>query len=114
MAKKLNTEFKATVSLLQRSGFSPHAFPLSNVSRNIHTSAARYQEKPQNDGDKKPDNEDDKKMPSILTKAFLWMLSGYMFIALLSLLFPSSSHPEVSTYILSHKVKFCKATVSLI
>lgn len=97
MAKKLSREFKATVSLLQRSGFSPHA-SLFNISRGIHTSAARYQERPQNDGNKKPDNEDDKKIPSVVTKALLWMLSGYMFIALLSLLFPSSNQPEVSSF----------------
>jgi hypothetical protein len=32
----------------------------------------------------------------LLAKAFLWMLTAYMLIAIVSLLFPSSNQPEVS------------------
>jgi spastic paraplegia protein 7 len=45
----------------------------------------------QNDDDK--DNED--KISALLLKAFLWMLTAYMFIAIVSLLFPGSNQPEV-------------------
>jgi hypothetical protein len=32
----------------------------------------------------------------LLAKAFLWMLTAYMLIATVSLLFPSSNQPEVN------------------
>ena len=42
----------------------------------------------------KPDDDDDK-ISSLLVKAFLWMLTAYMFIAIVSLVFPGSNQPEV-------------------
>jgi len=41
-------------------------------------------------------NDDNDKISSLLLKAFLWMLTAYMFIAIVSLLFPGSNQPEVS------------------
>ena len=43
-------------------------------------------------GDNKNDDDEKKGM---LAKAALWMLTAYMFIAIISLLFPSSNQPEV-------------------
>ncbi|KAG8233407.1 hypothetical protein J437_LFUL013400, partial [Ladona fulva] len=45
--------------------------------------------------DKQPDQEDDEnKITSLLAKAFLWMLTAYMLIAIISLLFPNTNQPE--------------------
>jgi hypothetical protein len=41
------------------------------------------------------DNNDKDKLSSLLFKAFLWMLTAYFFIALISLVFPSTNQPEV-------------------
>lgn len=45
-------------------------------------------------GNGNKDNDDEKKR--MLAKAALWMLTAYMFIAIISLLFPGSNQPEVS------------------
>lgn len=51
---------------------------------------------------KKPnkEDEDDGKLSSLLAKAFLWMLSAYMVIAIISLMFPNSNQPEVCILII--------------
>ncbi len=38
---------------------------------------------------------DNDKLSSLLVKAFLWMLTAYMFVALVSLVFPGTNQPEV-------------------
>ena len=52
-----------------------------------------------NNNEDKDDDNDKDKIPSLLTKAFLWMITAYMFIAVISLLFPGSSQPEVVRYV---------------
>lgn len=67
-------------------------------SKQFHSSSKYNQEPPKNsDGQRKPDNndEDKDKISSLLAKALLWMLTGYMVIALISLMFPTSNQPEV-------------------
>lgn len=96
--RQLKREFRAICSLLNRSGFQV-------PSTSFHTSAWCAQNKSpqppppneQPDKDKKPDREDDEetKMSSLLAKAFLWMLTAYLLIGVVSLLFPSSNQPEV-------------------
>ncbi|CAL8096428.1 unnamed protein product [Orchesella dallaii] len=44
-------------------------------------------------------NDDDDKMSSLLVKAFLWMLTAYMFVALVSLVFPGTNQPEIVRYV---------------
>ena len=77
--------------------FKLHPINRSNFlsfSRGLHTSTSRFQQKP--DEKNKPNkDDDDNRIPSLLAKAFLWMLTGYMLVATISLLFPSSSQPEV-------------------
>lgn len=89
-------------SLLHRSGLRTTQ-QLANClyTRGIHSTASspqQHQQPPNNDDDKKPnkDDEDDSKISSLLAKAFLWMLTAYMLIATVSLLFPSSNQPEVN------------------
>lgn len=62
----------------------------------VYLTAKRYNHTPPDD-QKKPnkDDEDDGKISSLLAKAFLWMLSAYMVIAIISLMFPNSNQPEV-------------------
>ncbi|KDR15916.1 paraplegin isoform X1 [Zootermopsis nevadensis] len=103
--KHIKREYQAVFSLLHRSGLRT-THQLSNYLqvRSIHStgSAPQQQQKPpQNGDDKKPnkDDEDDSKISSLLAKAFLWMLTAYMLIAIVSLLFPSSNQPEVIRYV---------------
>lgn len=101
-ARAIHQEYLAVCSLLQRSGLHDISkLPLYLGTRSIHSSTANYQKPPNNDKDpKKPkrDEDDDKdKISSVLAKAFLWMLTAYMVIAIISLLFPSSNQPEVSS-----------------
>lgn len=76
-----------------------HQLSICQHVRGIHSSgsASQQQPPPNNRDDKKPnkDVEDDSKISSLLAKAFLWMLTAYMLIAIVSLLFPSSNQPEV-------------------
>lgn len=87
-------------ALLQRSGLRNIDHLTGSVgARSFHSTPNRAQKTPKNDKDpKKPnrDEDDDKdKMSTVLAKAFLWMLTAYMIIAMISLLFPSSNQPEV-------------------
>ncbi|XP_059472586.1 paraplegin-like [Neocloeon triangulifer] len=102
--RKLKREYKAVCSLLARSGFKVN-------SRNFHSTVwfAQNNKSPGNpspnqqppDNDKKPNREDDEetKISSLLAKAFLWMLTAYLLIGVVSLLFPSSNQPEVTRYV---------------
>jgi len=101
--KQLRREYKAICSLLHRSGFDLSA-------RNFHTSLwcsqnrSSPQPPPPNqqpDNNKKPNKDDDEetKMSSLLAKAFLWMLTAYLLIGVVSLLFPSSNQPEVHLFL---------------
>lgn len=102
----MKMEYKAAVRLLQRSCLNSN---IVSATRGFHTSVSRCQQKPQNE-DNKNQNDDDKKISSLLTKSILWMLSGYMFIALLSLIFPSSNQPEVLINNVWLQIKFYNLT----
>lgn len=98
--KNFNREYAAVCALLQRSGLhNVNVWASTLGARSFHTTLETRQKTPKNDKDpKKPDQDDDDKdkMSTVLAKAFLWMLTAYMIIALISLLFPSSNQPEVS------------------
>ena len=93
-------------SLLHRSGLrTTQQLAYCLCTRGIHSTASspqQHQQPPNNHDDKKPnkDDEDDSKISSLLAKAFLWMLTAYMLIATVSLLFPSSNQPEVNCMLL--------------
>jgi spastic paraplegia protein 7 len=104
--KHIRREYQAVFSLLHRSGLrTTQQLPNCLYVRAIHSTASslqQHQQPPNNYDDKKPnkDDEDDSKISSLLAKAFLWMLTAYMLIATVSLLFPSSNQPEVNcTYL---------------
>ncbi|KAK9882600.1 hypothetical protein WA026_022228 [Henosepilachna vigintioctopunctata] len=90
--KSIKREYAAVHALLLRSGLK------NDQLRQIHSSCHRYQSDPTNNG-KKPNDEDKDKISSLLAKAFLWMLTAYMVVAIVSLLFPSSNQPEVVRYV---------------
>ncbi|KAG5870906.1 hypothetical protein JTB14_025421 [Gonioctena quinquepunctata] len=98
--KVIGREYQAVCALLHRSGLN-HVAQLQ-ACRGFHTSPRNDQQEPFKqggpNGPNKPDNgdEDKDKISSLLAKAFLWMLTAYMVIAIISLMFPSSSQPEVS------------------
>lgn len=103
--KQVKREYQAVCSLLHRSGLRtvPHLSSCLHV-RGIHTTNAAPQQQnppPNNRDNKKPnkEDEDDNKISSLLAKAFLWMLTAYMLIAIVSLMFPSSNQPEVIRYV---------------
>ncbi|XP_069698705.1 mitochondrial inner membrane m-AAA protease component paraplegin isoform X2 [Periplaneta americana] len=104
--KQVRREYLAVCSLLHRSGLrTTHQLSSCLHARGIHSTNATPQQQhppPNNqDDNKKPnkEDEDDNKISSLLAKAFLWMLTAYMLMAILSLLFPSSGQPEVTRYV---------------
>lgn len=105
--RAVNKEYAAVCALLQRSGLKDISQLNQHItSRNFHTSPNQYSQTPKNQGPIRPperpdnnnnNNNDDKdKISSLLAKAFLWMLTAYMVIAIISLMFPSTNQPEVS------------------
>ncbi|GLH05191.1 Transitional endoplasmic reticulum ATPase TER94 [Gryllus bimaculatus] len=98
--KNLQEEYRAVFALFERSGLPVRRYPnFSCLSRGFHSSSVNNAQP--NPDDKKPEKNDDEdnKISSLLAKAFLWMLTAYMLIAIISLLFPSSNQPEVIRYV---------------
>ncbi|XP_056643048.1 paraplegin [Diorhabda sublineata] len=102
--KILNREYAAVQCLLQRSGLRD----ISQISgyinnRKLHSTKKFDQatnQGPSENSGKPPDRDDDKdKISSLLAKAFLWMLTAYMFIAIMSLMFPGTNQPEIVRYV---------------
>lgn len=94
--EKINGEYNGVRLLLQRSGSQQSSNLQYFIKRNLHSTSICNQKIPQKPrGDKKSDDDEDNKISSLLAKAFLWMLTAYMVIAIISLLFPSSNQPEV-------------------
>lgn len=102
----IRREFSAVSKLLWRSGISVHE-QRNLLVNGLHSSSQGNQNhggggstggssSGSNGGGNKND-EDEKK--GMLAKAALWMLTAYMFIAIISLLFPSSNQPEVARYV---------------
>lgn len=103
--KAINKEYNAVCSLIRRSGLQDiNRLPFYINARSLHSSTSNYQKVPPdpNKDKKGKDDEDDNKMSSLLAKAFLWMLTAYMVIAIISLLFPSTNQPEVGQKFFSH------------
>ncbi|GLV42688.1 Paraplegin [Carabus blaptoides fortunei] len=102
--RKINEEYTAVCSLLHRSGL-PTVHNLQNYlnTRQFHTTPTTNQSQPQGPGSDKnkpeKDDDEDNKISSLLAKAFLWMLTAYMVIVIISLLFPTSNQPEVVRYV---------------
>ncbi|KAK5642825.1 hypothetical protein RI129_008992 [Pyrocoelia pectoralis] len=98
LLKTINKEYAAVHSLLYRSG-------LKNVESLRYYTTQPPNKEPKKVGDEerkgpqKEDDEDKDKLPSLLAKAFLWMLTAYMVIAIISLMFPSSNQPDVVRYV---------------
>lgn len=88
--------------MIQRSGLNDLSKLSSYLSsRSFHSTSQNHQQNKNENDPKKPknDDEDKDKISAILAKAFLWMLTAYMVIAIISLLFPSSNQPEVVRYV---------------
>lgn len=99
--KSVNNEFNAVKRLLERSGVS-HGEQVNILKRGLSTTATNRNQAGggQSSGDnngKKNNDEDERK--GMLAKAALWMLTAYMFIAIISLLFPSSNQPEFARFV---------------
>ncbi|XP_072386948.1 mitochondrial inner membrane m-AAA protease component paraplegin [Diabrotica undecimpunctata] len=102
--KIINREYAAVQSLLKRSGLQD----ISHLSKHLNSrdfhSSPKYDQTPNRtppgSSGRPPEKDDDKdKIPSLLAKAFLWMLTAYMLIAIISLMFPGTSQPEVVRYV---------------
>ncbi|XP_075229838.1 mitochondrial inner membrane m-AAA protease component paraplegin-like isoform X2 [Lycorma delicatula] len=88
----LRKEQRALLNILDRSNFK-------NV-RSLHTSAANFQQKNENDKNKKKKEDDeDNTLPALLAKAFFWMLTAYMLVASISLMFPGTNQPEFIRFV---------------
>lgn len=100
----MKREYFALSSLFQRSGLSAEnqdkilqsfvRWNSSQPSRPPPSSSKDSDDSKQNKSDDNK-NDEDEKMPTLLAKAFLWLLTAYFTVALLSILFPSSSQQEV-------------------
>lgn len=111
--KKILQEYRAVIGLLERSGFTHkndkdlllneivHASGDKNPRKSQPSSGTKKEAKESAGGSKGPDQEEDdeNKITSLLAKAFLWMLTAYMLIAIISLLFPNTNQPEVIRYV---------------
>ncbi|XP_063910310.1 paraplegin isoform X2 [Zophobas morio] len=104
--RKIDKEYAAVCSLIQRSGLQNiNDLPFYLNRRDLHSSQPHQQTpgpgKPGDDKNKpnKDDDDDKDKISSLLAKAFLWMLTAYMVIAIISLMFPSSNQPEIVRYV---------------
>lgn len=100
-------EFNAVTKLLERSGISKHD-QLAILKRSLHTTSSQANQPGPNrngngsnssggNGNKNKNDDDERK--GMLAKAALWMLTAYMFIAIISLLFPGSNQPEIARYV---------------
>ncbi|XP_060535488.1 paraplegin [Cylas formicarius] len=102
-AQIITREYSAVCCLLRRSGVNDLSkFTKQVAAANLfHTSPINSQDPFRPDPDRKPDKDDDDKdkISALLAKAFLWMLTAYMVIAIISLMFPSSNQPEVIRYV---------------
>ncbi|XP_044269257.1 paraplegin [Tribolium madens] len=104
LIRGVSREYSAVCALLHRSGLQNLShLPYYLDKRQFHSSVGHPQQssggKPGGDKNKPNDDDDKDKISSLLAKAFLWMLTAYMVIAIISLMFPSSSQPEVVRYV---------------
>lgn len=101
-ALQVNSELRAVQKLLKNSGILTRDFQLLSCRnghlRGFHTSVAfRQEQNGRNNKDK--DKDDDESKVSLLAKAAIWMMTAYIVITLMSLLFPSSNQPDVLRYV---------------
>lgn len=96
--RQLQKEYRAVNGILHRSKLLPQRMQLHQIiHRHFHVTSQTWQGN-KNNNDKR-DNEDEESKLSLLAKAALWMMTAYIVITLMSLLFPSSNQPEVMRYV---------------
>ncbi|KAF7273513.1 hypothetical protein GWI33_013781 [Rhynchophorus ferrugineus] len=100
----IEREYSAVFALLQRSGLRDvsQLYKHLGSTRSFHSTNSNSQGDPQKSKGNRPEKDEDNdkdKLSTLLAKAFLWMLTAYMFIATISLLFPSANQPEVVRYV---------------
>ncbi|XP_077502737.1 SPG7 matrix AAA peptidase subunit, paraplegin isoform X3 [Amblyomma americanum] len=100
LCSQIDSELKAVRGLLKRSGvlagdqctFSS----LLGSTRALHTTSFRGQD---HNGKNNKDKDDEESKVSLLAKAAIWMMTAYIVITLMSLLFPTSNQPDVLRYV---------------
>lgn len=103
--KHARREYKAINRLLSKSGLSTESIvcfakSLGTGTRYLHVSSVLSQADDDKDKKKKDNNNDDEESKlSLLAKAVLWMMTAYIVITLMSLIFPSSNQPEVMRFL---------------
>ncbi|KAL3207013.1 hypothetical protein MRX96_010342 [Rhipicephalus microplus] len=97
---QLSAEIKAVGGLLKRSGILVRNQPVVSsdlgCARPLHTNCILRQD---NNGKNNKDKEDEESKVSLLAKAAIWMMTAYIVITLMSLLFPTSNQPDVLRYV---------------
>lgn len=109
--RTIKREYAAVCYLIQRSGLTNlNQLHKAINARHFHTSPKLSQKPPEGeeDGKKKQNNnnEDKDKISTLLAKALLWMLTGYMAIAFISLMFPTTNQPEVHSFQKTYPIYF--------
>lgn len=103
-ASQFRSELRAVQKLLKNSGLlnkSDATFPfVFGHARTLHTNPVlRQEQNGRNNKDKDKDKEDEESKVSLLAKAAIWMMTAYIVITLMSLLFPTSNQPDVLRYV---------------
>ncbi|KAF6207663.1 hypothetical protein GE061_016110 [Apolygus lucorum] len=96
-SRELRREYHAVKRLFNNSGLT-YAEQRRILQRAIHTTSNLRQADPPND-DKNKKNDEGEKLSSLIAKAFLWMLTAYMIVATLSLMFPNNNQNEIFRYV---------------
>lgn len=103
-ASRFHSELRAVQKLLKNSGLlnkSDATFPfMLGQARTLHTNPVlRQEQNGRNNKDKDKDKDDEESKVSLLAKAAIWMMTAYIVITLMSLLFPTSNQPDVLRYV---------------
>ncbi|CAG9770542.1 unnamed protein product [Ceutorhynchus assimilis] len=106
--KIINKEYAAVWALVHRSGLKdvvqllPHlgGFTYFSQTSNRPQKPSGPIKPPDPDKPEKDNDDEDKdKLSTLLAKALIWMLTAYIFIAIISLMFPSTNAPEAIRYV---------------
>lgn len=94
------SSFHPSTGILTQNGFNLHARHFHSSSLlNQKNSPDRRNGNNRSRNDEEKEDDDDEPKSSLLAKAAIWMLTGYMVITIMSLLFPTSNQPDVLRYV---------------
>lgn len=94
----LKRDYHILSSIHCKTDFSPSSKLNSYFIKRWLKTSNIWNSQNKNDKNKKDDDDDESKV-SLLAKAAIWMMTAYIVITLISLLFPSSNQPDILRYV---------------